>query len=132
MAQARAEIERIKVALRGGGVAIEDEPNDEGQQVELVPQQRAVGDLIGGDKVGGDQVGGDRVLGDQRNINTEGGDYTEGSSDKRQGAFVSGGTVRGNIIGQQTIYQTLPIWLRFLSAFAIVVVLVVIILWAIG
>lgn len=39
---------------------------------------------------------------DWRTINTQGGDYAEGSIDKRQGAFVEGGTVIGNVIGQQT------------------------------
>ncbi len=69
---------------------------------------------------------------DKRTINIEGGDYAEGNIDQRQGAFVSGGTVRGSVIGHQTIYQTLPNWLRLLSAFAIVVILVVLMLGAMG
>lgn len=42
-----------------------------------------------------------------RHVETGGGDYAEGNIDKRQGAFVSGGTIYGNVIGQQTIYQPL-------------------------
>lgn len=38
-------------------------------------------------------------FGSQRTINTGGGDYTEGNIDKRQGAFISGGTVYGPVVG---------------------------------
>lgn len=41
----------------------------------------------------------------ETNINTEGGDYAEGNIDKRQGAFVEGSTVYGNVIGQQNIFN---------------------------
>jgi len=52
-----------------------------------------------GDTVMGDKVAGDKVMGDKRTINTGGGDYAEGTIDKRQGVFVSGGTVQGPVIG---------------------------------
>lgn len=76
------------------------------------------GDVVGGDNVAGDKVGGDKIdargaqgfvnrptgpvtqtFGPQRTINTGGGDYAEGNIDKRQGAFVSGGTVYGPVVG---------------------------------
>jgi NB-ARC domain len=97
---ARAEIRRIKAALRAGGVSVEDEPNDEAPpQVEPVQSQRMGGDVVSGDKVAGDKVAGDKVMGDKRTITTEGGNYAEGNIDKRQGAFVSGGTIQGPAIG---------------------------------
>jgi hypothetical protein len=40
---------------------------------------------------------------DQRTIRTGGGDYAEGAIDKRQGAFVDGSTVHGDVIGGQTM-----------------------------
>ena len=39
------------------------------------------------------------VMGDKRTINTQGGDYAEGNIDKRQGAFISGGTIYGPVVG---------------------------------
>ncbi len=59
----------------------------------------------GGDTVDGDKLTGDKVMGDKRTIDTSGGDYAEGNIDKRQGAFVNGGAVYGNIIGQQIVHQ---------------------------
>jgi hypothetical protein len=56
---------------------------------------------MGGDIVSGDKLAGDKVMGDKRTINTQGGDYAEGNIDKRQGVFISGGTVYGPIIGQR-------------------------------
>lgn len=38
-------------------------------------------------------------VGEQRNVDTGGGDYTEGDVDQRQGAFVEGGTVSGPVVG---------------------------------
>ena len=38
-------------------------------------------------------------FGDQRNVTTGGGDYAAGNIDKRSGAFVSGGTVYGAVVG---------------------------------
>src|SRR5262249_17370127 len=79
IAEARAEIQRIKGALREGGVQVEDESNDDTRpQSELVQPPRTVGDVVSGDK----------ILGDQRNIITGGGDYSAGNLDKRQGTFV--------------------------------------------
>jgi eukaryotic-like serine/threonine-protein kinase len=92
IAEARANIGRIKAILRKNGVQVEDAPNDKAPpQVE--PIQRA---------------GGDVGMGDKRTINT-GGDYAEGDIDKRQGeAFVEHSTVYRNVIGQQTnYYQTI-------------------------
>ena len=40
-----------------------------------------------------------QTFGPQRTINTGGGDYAEGNIDKRQGAFVSGGTIYGPVVG---------------------------------
>src|SRR5262245_9648199 len=99
IAETRTEIQRIKAALREGGVQVEDDPNDEAPpQAEPTQPQPMGHDIVSGDKVGGDKVGGDKVLGEKRTINTEGGDYTEGNTDNRQGAFVRGGTVRGSVI----------------------------------
>jgi NACHT domain len=77
IAQARAEIRRIKAALRAGGVQVGDEEIDEEEvEVEPIPFQRAVGDIIDGDKVGGDKVSGDKVMGNQHHITT-GGPYID-------------------------------------------------------
>jgi hypothetical protein len=61
------------------------------------------GDVIGGDKIdaSGSQDAIIRPSGSvtQRNINTGGGDYTEGHLDKRQGVFISGGTISGPVVG---------------------------------
>ena len=65
-----AQLRNIKITQNGGinlGVG-----NTIGQ----------MGDLVAGDKIGGDKVAGDKI-GVQRNINTGGGDYAEGSIDKR-------------------------------------------------
>lgn len=51
--------------------------------------------------VSGGTVG--KVVGEE--INTGGGDYAEGSIDKRQGAFVSGSMIQGDVIGQQTVIK---------------------------
>src|SRR5688500_12308083 len=92
IAEARANIARIKAALRAGGVEVEDESNDQAPpQVE--PGQRGAGDIVQGDKVGGDKVGGDKVMGDKRTIDTDGGDYAEGDIDKRQGEIFIDGPV---------------------------------------
>lgn len=90
--EARAEIGRIKMALCEGGVTVEHKPNDEAPP-EAQPVQRTGGDLVAGDKVGGD-----KVVGNKRTIDTHGDDYAEGNIDKRQGNFISGGTVQGPVI----------------------------------
>src|SRR5690242_17253142 len=55
IAEARAEIQRIKEVLLANGVQVEDEPNDDALlQVEPVQPQRTGGDVVMGDKVGGD------------------------------------------------------------------------------
>jgi hypothetical protein len=46
---------------------------------------------VGGDYIGGDKVGGDKITDRSvRNVSTGGGDYSEGSIDKRSGTFVDG------------------------------------------
>jgi len=98
IADARTNISRIKAYLRENGIAVEDELSDVAPpQVE--PVQRSGGDVVMGDKVGGDKVGGDKVMGDKRTIDTGGGDYAEGTIDKRQGVFVEGGTIYGPVVG---------------------------------
>jgi len=84
----RAEIRRIKKALRDSGVQVEDEPNDDAPPlVEPIQSQQT-----------GSQ---------QTTINTRGGDYTGRDIDKRQGeVFVEHSTVIGNIIGKQVIHQS--------------------------
>lgn len=72
------------------------------------------GNTVGGDKIGGNKISGDITIGDiagtgiaighgaqssVRTVNTGGGDYAEGNIDKREGVFVSGGTVHGSVIG---------------------------------
>lgn len=103
LAAARAEIARIKAALLERGIRVEDEPNDTASP-QGVPAQRAGGDVVHGDKVGGD-----KVMGDKRTIDTGGGDYAEGDIDKRQGAFVEGSTVHGDVIGQQVVQHAVPL-----------------------
>lgn len=83
IAEARADIQRIKAILREDGVTVEDEPGDIGPLApESIPPPQVA---------------------HQRNINTGGGDYVEGNQ-SQQGVFVSGGTIEGNVIGQQTNY----------------------------
>lgn len=101
---ARTNIARIKATLREGGVQLEDAPNDEAPP-QSEPVQQARGDVVYGDKVAGD-----KVMGNTRTVDTGGGDYAEGNIEKRQGMFVSGGSVQGPVIGvagtvTTTIYQ---------------------------
>jgi len=86
IAEARAEIQRIKAVLREDGVTVEKEPGDEAPLLrEPVSPLQAP---------------------HQRNINTGGGNYIEGNQ-SQQGVFVSGGAIHGDLIGQQTnYYQT--------------------------
>jgi GTPase SAR1 family protein len=85
IAEARAQVRRIKAALREGGLPVEDEPNDEGSsQVQPVQPQRAGGD--------------------QTTINSDGGDVAGRDIDSRQGeTFVEGSAVIGDIIGGDKI-----------------------------
>src|SRR5687767_5314501 len=56
--EVRAEIGRIKMALREGGVAVEDAPNDEAPpQFEPVQPQQAVGNQTTTHTGGGDYAG---------------------------------------------------------------------------
>lgn len=58
------------------------------------------GDIIIGDVAGSNLVKLHIDL-SQTTINTEGGDYAEGSIDKRQGTFVENSTVHGDVIGEK-------------------------------
>jgi hypothetical protein len=95
IAEARAEIRRIKTILRGSEVIVEDEPNDEGPpQIEPLQQQQA-----------GDSPATIHSAG--RSYITTGGDHAGRDIDKRQGGAFVEGNAYGNIIGQQTnYYQT--------------------------
>jgi hypothetical protein len=92
IAEARAAVLRIKADLREGDVEVEDAPSDEAPP-QTEPVQQAGGDVVMGDKIGGD-----KVMGNKRTVDTGGGDYAEGNIDKRQGTFISGGTVQGPVI----------------------------------
>src|SRR6266508_5472612 len=92
IAEARGEIRRIKVALREGGVTVEDEWNDEGMPVEAVRPQQAGGSQISINTGGGNYV------------DSGGGDVAGRDIDKRQGAVFVEGNVYGHVIGQQTNY----------------------------
>src|SRR4051794_41074555 len=82
IAEARANISRIKAFLRKNGVQVEDGPDDKASRRRKPTQAHRAGDVVAGDKVGGD-----KVMGDKRTINTPGGDYAEGNIDRRQGTF---------------------------------------------
>jgi hypothetical protein len=88
----RAEVRGIKVALREGGVAVEDEPNDEGLPVEAVQPQQASGSQISINTGGANYV------------DSGGGDVAGRDIDKRQGAVFVEGNVYRHVIGQQTNY----------------------------
>jgi NB-ARC domain-containing protein len=105
IAEARAEIRKIKAILRKNGVRVDEEPGDKAPRRRKPAQAQQAGDVISGDKVGGDKVGSDKVMGDKRIINTEGGNYAEGNIDKRQGDVFVEGNVYGNVIGVQNIFN---------------------------
>jgi hypothetical protein len=48
----------------------------------------SMGDVVAGDKIGGDKVAGDKVT-NQRTVSTGGGDYAEGSIDKRSSTNIA-------------------------------------------
>jgi hypothetical protein len=97
--QARAEIARIKAALRTGGVVVEDEPNDTAPpQVKPVPSQLGSGHVTVQGSIG--QASGPiaQNFGEQTNIDTAGGHVIDsgggditltGNIDKRQGTFIT-------------------------------------------
>lgn len=69
------------------------------------------GDINNGDRIDARQAQGfinrpsgpiSQNFGTQHNVSTGGGDYASGNIDKRQGAFVSGGTVNGPVTGTNT------------------------------
>lgn len=88
--EARDSIRRIKAVLRSWSVAIDDSPYDE------VGAQVTPSDPLKDDKSTNTTSG--RIIVSNRSINTGGGDYAEGSIDKRQGVFVSGGTISSSPI----------------------------------
>jgi len=85
IAQARAEIQRMKAALRDGGVQVEDEPSDEAAALAESVSPRRPG-------------------GEQTTIST-GGDYAGRDIDKRQGGSFIEGNVYGSVIDQQNIFN---------------------------
>jgi hypothetical protein len=86
--EARINIARIKMALRDADVQVDDEANDEippTTEPSTLPAATATTTFRQPNwKVSGNVS---KVAGDQRNINTSGGDYAEGTIDKRRGIF---------------------------------------------
>src|SRR6266511_3800206 len=83
IAEARDQIGQIKAALRAAGTAVDDHPND---APSPQTQQQASGLTDATQGVLTNPI--DHVT--QTNVNTGGGDYAEGTIDKRQGTFVAG------------------------------------------
>jgi hypothetical protein len=105
IAEARAEIRRIKEALRESGVAVEDEPNDNAlPQVEQAQVPLPSNDQFDARRSQGfiNEASGpiSQNFGDQTKIDTSGGSYAHTASgdvagrdiDKRQGIFIEGYT----------------------------------------
>lgn len=86
------------MVLRKNGAKVEDEPNDRESRRRKSVQSQPLADVMSGDKVAGDKADGGKVMGDKTTINTGGGDYAEGNIDKRQGAFIIGGTIYGPVV----------------------------------
>jgi eukaryotic-like serine/threonine-protein kinase len=108
IAVARAEIARIKAALRVGGAPMENEPNDEAPpQVEPVQQQQVGGGQINAQGSQGsiNQASGpiSQNFGNQTTIDTKGGPAIVGNQIE-QSNIIAGGTIEGDVIGQQTNY----------------------------
>jgi hypothetical protein len=93
----REQSERLYQQIQSGGINF-------GQQNQV----DITGDVVAGSKI--DAQGAQSVInqptgsvtqqfGPQRTIDTGGGDYAERDIDKRQGAFVTGGTVYGAVVG---------------------------------
>jgi hypothetical protein len=101
IAEARAEIQRIKAVLRAGGVVVEEEPGDEAPPPIAIVAVPHAGDVVGGDTVLGDQTNIDTHGGNS--VTTDGGDYAGRNLDKRQGKVFVDGNLYGNII-QTTLY----------------------------
>jgi hypothetical protein len=87
--EARISIQHIKAALRAHGASVNDLAGDEPPEAQLpassmqAPPSAAMGQRI--DKHG------DSTTGD--------GDDAEGNIDQRRGAFISGGTIYGPVVG---------------------------------
>ncbi|MDQ2995499.1 MAG: NACHT domain-containing protein [Chloroflexota bacterium] len=110
IAEVRDQIGQIKAVLRAASVAVDDHPND---TPPLTPQQAAgltdaTQDVLTNPS--------NRIT--QMNVSTGGGDYAEGTIDKRQGTFIAGDAEviqfitigagaaipEGGIIGKQVNY----------------------------
>jgi len=99
IAEARAEIGRIKVALRDGGLPVEDEPNDEGPPISKpVQRQQVASRQVNAQQSQGfiNQASGpvSQNFGEQTNIDTGGGP-----------AIVGNQVGQGNIIGVQNVFN---------------------------
>jgi hypothetical protein len=86
--EAREHIRQIKAALRTRHVSAEDAPEEEPSLPQLAAESSAPSHGAPA-----------KTIGTLQNVATGGGDYAESSIDKRQGAFVSGGTVYGPVVG---------------------------------
>lgn len=98
--EARANIRHIKATLRGYGVPTTEHPDD-----EPAASQSAASPAFRLPDATRQEVGA------QGNVKTGGSDSPEGGIDKRQGVFVSGGTIYGPVVGSNTgtittIYDT--------------------------
>src|SRR5690349_3430271 len=87
--EARRSIQHIKAALRTSGVSVNDGPNDEPPEAQL-PLSSAPASL---------STPTSQPVDTHSTISTGGGDYAEGNIDQRQGAFISGGTIYGPVVG---------------------------------
>jgi NACHT domain len=130
IAEARAQIARIKAVLREGGVKVEDEPNDEAPNDEMQPDtiipshatrnqmntgsRPAIidntvqqGNIITGGTFQGpviSGVSGSTIISSGRDHISINGDYTRRDIDKRQaGAFIEDSVVYGDVIGGDNV-----------------------------
>jgi hypothetical protein len=83
--EAREQIRRIKAALRARDAPTADHPDDEPPPRSPTPPADRPPDA--------------QPAATRRDVGAGGGDYAEGNIDKRQGAFVSGGTIHGPVVG---------------------------------
>src|SRR5262249_7468972 len=85
IAEARAQIQRIKAILRENQANVTDTFIDEPSEATNIEATTIMGDRS--------------IAGNQSSINIAGGDYAEGNIDKRQGVFIEGGTIYGPVVG---------------------------------
>ncbi|MBA3945517.1 MAG: hypothetical protein H0X37_13240 [Herpetosiphonaceae bacterium] len=75
--------------------------NDVRMHHQQISGYAQVGAAVAGDVHGGIHLG-PMNFGERRTVNMSDGDYAEGSLDKREGAFVEGGTVNGPVAGSNS------------------------------